>query len=252
MTSILTLSPAKPVRTGGTRLHLLPECVLSQGGRELRLRPRAQRLLVLLATHRGRRLPRAMVAGTLWPDVTGARAYASLRSTLRELPRVPAVVVAEDDGLRLGRAVRVDWVAAERVARKVLARQGRFPARVAVPLLRHPLLPHWSEDWLADEQYAFAQLRVHALESLCRRLSDDGIHGTAIETGLLAVSCDPLRESAQEVLVRAHLAEGNRCLALEQVRRYELLLSAELGVPPGPRLLDLVGGTARLSGSRRA
>lgn len=241
MTSITTAGdPLDQAMARSPRLHLLPDCILAQDGQEVRLRPRVQRLLVLLATARGRRRTRSVVAGTLWPEVTGARAYSSLRSTLSELPRsLAGVVITEGDTLQLGRTVRVDWVEAEKMARKVVARDGDFPAKVALPLLRHPLLQHWSEEWLADEQYAFAQQRVHALESLSRRLSRDGRHAPAVETGLLAVACDPLRESAQWVLIGAHLAEGNRCLAVQQFRRYERLLDAELGIAPGPELRRL-------------
>lgn len=221
----------------GGRLTLLPGCDLRVAGEVVPLGLRARRLLAFLAI-RGC-TSRTVVAGTLWPEVTDARAHASLRSTLHELSRLdPQVLLHATGTLRLAPAVRVDWLVARRVAHRVVQRDGHYPG--AISLLRHDLLAYWSEPWLADEQLAFQQLRVHALELLCRRLSADGRHALAVEAGLLAVASEPLRESAHRVLIGAHLAEGNRFDAREQYRRCALLLRTELDVEPTPELRRLL------------
>ena len=62
----------------------------------------------------------------------------------------------------------------------------------------------------------------------------------ALEAALSAVRAEPLRESAHRVLIRVHLAEGNRG---EAIRQYELcrrLLRERLGVEPTEQLERLL------------
>lgn len=49
---------------------------------------------------------------------------------------------------------------------------------------------------------------------------------------MLATSAEPLRESAQRALIRAHAAEGNLTEARRSYRAYHDLLGRELGVAP--------------------
>ena len=44
------------------------------------------------------------------------------------------------------------------------------------------------------------------------------------------VALDPLRESAQRLLIQASLAQGNRAEAIRQLDRYERHLRRELGI----------------------
>jgi DNA-binding SARP family transcriptional activator len=82
------------------------------------------------------------------------------------------------------------------------------------------------------ERERFRQLRLHALEALCRRLTDAGRHGEATEAGLAAVACEPLRESAHRAVVAAHLSEGNAGEALRQYEACRALLGRQLGLEP--------------------
>jgi DNA-binding SARP family transcriptional activator len=67
-----------------------------------------------------------------------------------------------------------------------------------------------------------------------------GRFGEAVQAGLAAVKAEPLRESAQRSLIRAHLAEGNLGEALRQYHSFRRLLLEELGVGPSAELEDLV------------
>jgi DNA-binding SARP family transcriptional activator len=49
---------------------------------------------------------------------------------------------------------------------------------------------------------------------------------------MLATSAEPLRESAQRVLIKAHIAEGNLTEARRSYRAYHDLMHRELGVVP--------------------
>jgi DNA-binding SARP family transcriptional activator len=107
------------------------------------------------------------------------------------------------------------------------------------------LLPDWYDDWVILERERYRQLRLHALEALSRLLADRDRYAEAIDVGLAAVACEPLRESAHRVLIRTHLAEGNVAEAARQYRSYRRMLQEELGVEPSEELGRLVGVTAR-------
>ncbi|WP_236681061.1 AfsR/SARP family transcriptional regulator [Streptomyces siderophoricus] len=106
-------------------------------------------------------------------------------------------------------------------------------------------MPDWPDEWVTTERERFRQIRLHALEALCRRLTELGEHRSAIDAGLSAVAADPLRETAQRVLMEAHLAEGNLSEAVRQYRTYAGLLRRELGVEPTVHLTSLLPQAAR-------
>jgi DNA-binding SARP family transcriptional activator len=104
------------------------------------------------------------------------------------------------------------------------------------------LLPGWYDDWVIFEREGIRQRLLHALETLSRRLAA-GRHAEAVEAAISAVGADPLRESANRVLVEAHFAEGNLVEARRAYDRYRGIVGRELGVEPGPelrRLLQLI------------
>ena len=64
--------------------------------------------------------------------------------------------------------------------------------------------------------------------------------GQAVQAGLMAVSGEPLRESAQRTLIAAHLAEGNASAAVKQYEAFRELLFDELRLEPSPVMQALV------------
>jgi DNA-binding SARP family transcriptional activator len=106
------------------------------------------------------------------------------------------------------------------------------------------LLPDWYDDWLVDDREGVRQLRLHALERLTEELSLSGRHAEGIQAGIAAVRLEPLRETAHTVLIRAHLAEGNRSEALRQFHRCRRLLAEELGVEPSASIIGLLERSA--------
>lgn len=196
----------------------------------------SKRVLALLAV-RGGAMGRSQVAGMLWPDVTEAQARACLRSALLRLPltarNVLQVTSAE---LALAGTVSVDLRVGQELARRLLDSAVR-PAEadlsgVAMAVLAAELLPDWDDDWVVAATEAWRQLRLHALEALATHLAAASRYGQAAEAALAAVAAEPLRESAHRVLIRVHLAEGNRSEAFRQYDRYRRLLATELGVQP--------------------
>jgi DNA-binding SARP family transcriptional activator len=224
-------------------LALLGGFDLQVDGRSVPLPRRAQRLLVFLALHT-RPLDRAYVADCLWLDASEGHAHGNLRSALWTLSHVGCPLVALTAGrLCLDPGVTVDF-------RQSLAFADRLLENGAVlggteldgSLLAEDVLPDWCEEWVLDERERYRQLRLHALELLCERLIGLTKFGHAVQAGLAAVAAEPLRESAQRVLIRAYLAEGNVCEAHRQYARYRSLLDRELSQEPTLEMQALVNG----------
>jgi DNA-binding SARP family transcriptional activator len=217
----------------------------------------AQRLLALLAVHVGA-LARWQAAQLLYPQATDAHAASNLRAVLWRLQRCcPALLTATTAEVRIAAGVSVDYWAAIPAASRLLDHTAAFDAAgLAGALradLRDDLLPGWPELWLVPERERFHQLRLHALEALCTRLTGAGWHGAAVDAGLAVVSADPLRESARGALIDAYLAEGNTCEAMRQYEAFRVLLHAELGLRPTAALRQrLVTGAGTAAGGTSA
>jgi DNA-binding SARP family transcriptional activator len=61
-----------------------------------------------------------------------------------------------------------------------------------------------------------------------------------IDQWLAAASVEPLRESAQRMLVQAHLCEGNVVEACRAFDAFRVLLRHEMGLEPGFGVTELV------------
>jgi DNA-binding SARP family transcriptional activator len=238
--------------TGSTavRLRLLGGFHLLLGGRPAAVPVQAQRLLALLALRPAQ--CRSALAGTLWGDVPESRAQANLRNAAWRVRLCSdAVLQCSRHSLGLDPAVTLDLDAARRGARGVLDGQPATASPELIGLLDHDLLPSWDEEWLVVERERQRQLRLHALEALSDALRRAGRYPDAIAAALAAVRAEPLRESAQRGLIVAHLAEGNVCEAVRQFDSYRRMLSGELGIAPGERLVALVREALRPAGGRR-
>lgn len=222
----------------GTRVRVLQGFELHIRDRTARLAGGAQRLLALLALA-DRPTDRGVVAARLWPDLPEVRAAATLRTTLWQARRAAPGAVANQGGcLGLGPAVRVDLHESTRAARALAT--GEDPPGDVAAAFGHDVLPDWPEDWVLAPRERFRQIRLHALDTLCRRLTGAGRHAEAIVVGLGAVAADPLRETAQRALIEAHIAEGNISEAVRQYRAFAAQLWVSLGLDPTPELTTLL------------
>jgi DNA-binding SARP family transcriptional activator len=207
----------------------------------------AQRLLAFLALHR-HPLQRSYVAGTLWPESTGVRSSACLRSALWRLRRPgPPVLCATGEYLHLAEGLKVDAREVAATVRRLMDPSAQCSANDLDPAqLTGELLPDWTaDDWILVERERLRQLCLHGLEAMCGRLLAFGRYGEAIEAGLAAVRGEPLRESAHRALISVHLAEGNNSEALRQYRWYERILHEELGLAPSSQIGRLVNDLQR-------
>jgi DNA-binding SARP family transcriptional activator len=204
-----------------------------------------QRLLAFLALQ-GRPLHRAYVAGRLWMDGNQEHAHGCLRTTLWRLPRLPVPVVEiTTTHVSLAEVVRVDVRALDGTAERIL-QASAAPALADVEQLARAgeLLPDWYDDWILEERDHLAQVRVVALEMAGERLVQAERYPEATVAALAAVHADPLRESAQRLLIRAYLGDGNVAGALRQFSAFRTQLGRRVGIEPSAQMLDLVRGVA--------
>jgi DNA-binding SARP family transcriptional activator len=225
-------------------LTLLRGFALASDGVRVPLALTAQRLVAYLAVQE-RPVHRPHVAGELWPDTTGARANANLRSALWRAQRAcPHLIDTTAQQLSLAPGVAVDLRRAQGLADRLLDRSldcdDILDAGTRAELAAE-VLPDWHDDgWLTIEREHYHQLRLHALEAMCDRLVRAGRHGEAVAAGLIAVRAEPLRESAHRAVIRAHLAAGNRWEAAQQYEQCRRVLRDDLGLVPSPELRELV------------
>lgn len=227
-------------------LSLLPDCELFVDGVRVEFRPASMRLVGYLGLQSGRPVPRAVASGTLWPDFTAAKASASLRSAIWRLTGArTALVGASATHVWLEPSVEVDLQSAKARATTLIDLESLGPDELNLErdlhYLSSDLLVDWFEDWVLDDQERFRQLRLHTLDRLGQLLLRAERPGDAVRVGQVAVGSEPLRETAQTLLVRAHLAEGNAGEAVRQFRAFADLLDTELGVRPSRELEQFIG-----------
>jgi DNA-binding SARP family transcriptional activator len=212
-----------------------------RGTRPIVLPATAQRVIAFL-TLGERPVERSRLAGTLWPEGDESRAGANLRSALWRIRKEDGGLVSTDGAyVAIGRSVSSDvrdgMALARRLADPSVPVGGDELERID---LFAELLPNWYDEWTAPWRQRYDQVRVHALESMCVRLASLGLFERSVEVGLVAVAVQPLRESAHEALIRAHVAEGNRGEAILQYRACRDVLRRELGIEPSHELQELL------------
>jgi DNA-binding SARP family transcriptional activator len=203
----------------------------------VRLSLPARRILAYLTLRRGV-VARSLASGELWPDCTEEAARANLRRALWNAPR--GWIDTRGDTLVL--VAETDLVLAEAAAARAIAGEGLTFEEIR--LLSSDILPGWHEEWLIPAQQAFHLLRVQALEAACRTMTARGEFALATQAGAAAVTAEPLRESAAEALIDAHLAQRNRYEAIRCFRSLAQRLDDELGVAPDPALAKRLGASA--------
>jgi SARP family transcriptional regulator, regulator of embCAB operon len=229
----------------GWDLRLLGYWQLHLDGQTVSVGARQQRLISALALLGAR--PRHLLAGVLWPESSEDQAAASLRAILFRISHeLPRLLANSRDPVALNAGVRVDLSRVRRLMDEI-AHPGAEPARNASEVLRNAeLLPGWYDDWVMFEQERLQQQRMAALETLAARYLAQGAHDRALEAARVSASIEPLRESAQLIIVRSHLAADDRASAIRVFRDFRTRLADELGVAPSRRfdvMLQAVGAS---------
>jgi DNA-binding SARP family transcriptional activator len=231
----LPRSEIKRTDASGSSLHLLGGFRLMRGPHIVPVRHSAARLIARLAIKGPH--PRADIAPHLWPDSPAEVALGDLRTVLtRARAEVAGLIIEEGRALRLA-TPECDVLTVRKWAVDVLNEvdSGTYPRG-----LGEELLPTWEDAWLIEEREELRLLQLHALDALGQRLLASGLLSRAARAAMAAVRIDPLRESANRLLIEIHLRQGNELDAVKRFRRYEALLRSEVGLIPGPAVRTLI------------
>jgi DNA-binding SARP family transcriptional activator len=206
--------------------------------------PVPARLLAYLALQRAD-VGRPVLAAVLWPTAPHERALGNLRSALWRLPAGTRDAVTETGAsLRLARHVHCDL-------ERVLCEPPDLTDLLAWAW-RYELLAGWYDDWVLDAREALQVQRAALLEDLAVASSSAGRSGDALMFATLSLAAQPLRESAQRALLRAHLDLGHDREAFALYREFGRMLLRDLGVAPSAETATLMASTPslQLSGDR--
>jgi DNA-binding SARP family transcriptional activator len=227
---------------GTYELDLLGGFSLRRWRKTCRVPNGGRRLVAYVALHGSCR--RGEMAGALWPDVSEERALATLRTGIWRLNRaLPGLITCTESMVELTPPVSVDCREQEALARRVLSARDLDGAWLQERMYRlwpGDLLPGWYDDWVVHEREGLRQLRLCSLERAASIFLEEGTLHLAMAAALEAVWSEPLRESANAVLISVHLAEGNVVEAVRCYEHYRRHLVEELGVDPSPALTGLL------------
>lgn len=113
-------------------------------------------------------------------------------------------------------------------------------ALAARAIASRPLLPGEDAEWIDRLRRRLDDVRLRALEFLAEAWIERGDASLAARDAAEAIQIDPFRESAHRLLIRAHVAAGDRGAAAEAFEACRRLLESELGVSPSPETAALV------------
>lgn len=214
-------------------------------------RDKAVQLFQYLVTRRRRIEEREAIVDALWPELDAAAAERDFKVALNAVlnaleparpPRAPSRFVRRV-GSAYGLATEEAWIDVDALEAHVAAGnrdRHRDPAaaaahyRAAEALYQGDYLPaRRYEDWSSPERERVQVLALGAMTMLAELLVDE----TPLEAIRLAqrvLESDPVREDAWRLLMRAHMASGNRALALRAWEACRAALQHELGLEPLP------------------
>jgi DNA-binding SARP family transcriptional activator len=240
-------------KTGAATLCLLGGPFLIRDGERFDIPEGSKRLVVFVTLHGGL-VSRRHAAGTLWPYGDDERAAGNLRSALWRLRKAGIDVLRADKCmLSLDPEVSVDHNELFRWAKWII--DGNADCFDLAPFdlgsEAMNLLPGWYDDWVIFEKERLRQRLLHAMELLTRRLVARGLFADAVQVAMTAVAAEPLRESAQRVLIEAHLAEGNLVEARRVYATYNDLMAVELGAKPSDELAKIIRVSSKDQAQRR-
>ncbi len=226
---------------------------VTEQGRSLPLggrKPRA--LLAMLLLRHGRVRSVDELIGGLWGDEAPAGAEHGLQVYVSELRKL----LGGGEGVTITRRepgyvmeIPADALDLDRFER--LRQRGRAalaanePAEAGASLKE--ALALWRGAPLADFAFdEFARSEIDRLESLRLETTEDRIDadlasGEPVDVSELRglVEAHPFRERLRAALMLALYRDGRQAEALEESRRARALLADELGIDPGPRLVEL-------------
>ncbi|WES66280.1 bacterial transcriptional activator domain-containing protein [Microbacter sp. GSS18] len=204
-----------------------------------------------------RPLTRDALADLVWGEALPAQWNGALTSILSKVRRLVTgtgldggAVVASAGGTCAIHLPADAWVDVEEAGRRLDAAEGALrrgdavsattDATVASAVLRRPLLPGLSGDWIEARRAQHDDALQRCLLVLATGWNARGNHDLAAIIAADAVSRDALRERAHRELIRAELGRGDRGAALRAYDRCVRVLDDELAIAPDPATRALI------------
>jgi DNA-binding SARP family transcriptional activator len=210
---------------------------------------------MLAAEHR-RAVRRDELADELWPDAvpdsweTAVRVLVSrLRAALDTVAETRGGLIASSAGTYQLRLPADGWVDLDEAAAAVHRAEAQLAsgmvdragadALVASMIAGRGFLPGLDGRWVGETRERLLDLRIRALVCLAEVWLARGDAAQAARDAQAIVDLDPYREGAHRLLMRAHVAAGDRSSAARAYQACRTRLAEDLGVEPAPETMAL-------------
>ena len=212
-------------------------------------------LLAYLVIER-RQVPRDGIASVLWGDEPPSGWASGLNALVSKTRRrLDQAGIGRDTLISSAGTLEIalppsSWVDLESAVRRLDRavgswRQGDLSAALpdataASAVLRRPFLAGVDNPWVDAVRRDAAARLYTAYEILSEGWTSRGDHHLGATVAESAIRLDPLRESGYRLAMSAHLAGGNRAMAIRTLDDCTQVLRAELGVEPSPETVAVV------------
>jgi DNA-binding SARP family transcriptional activator len=225
------------VRSTETSISILQGNILLHG--QLVELPKLQLEVILLLALEQRIVHRDVILAQLWPDSDPQKAAAILRVMVNRLRKLPglreAIITMPRSGYKLAPSVRVDLHEIEILEAKARGHIGTFDDHLELRLWDAfaKLIARESRRKLNREWFTLSEQRIVGLLRRIARLLIERAPlspenaTTQLSLGRRLVNDDPYEELGHELVVRAHLAQGDEAAALLEISAYEQILSLD-------------------------
>ena len=217
--------------------------------------PRQRAVLAILLIARGDVVSADTLADDLWNGEPPARATGALQAYISNLrralepdraPRTPStILISKAPGYAVHlKAQSVDAWHFESLLRRAATENDPAARRAtltdALDLWRGDAYAEVSDQpWAEAEITRLTELRTVARERVVAAALDCGLAAEAVVDATALTRTHPLREEGWRLLALALYSSGRQADALSALRRARTILGDELGVDPGPALVDL-------------
>ena len=213
-----------------------------------------RRLFVRLAATHGP-VPHVEIADDLWDADWPPAWEVALRALASKLRATLALVgisgaLSSTDGAYVLRLPAGTWLDVDAAADAIHRAEVALTAGdlstasgwslAARAIASRPVLPGEEGAWLEALRRRLGDIHLRSLEALAEVWIGAGNAGLAARDAAEAIEHDPYRESAHRLLIRAHLAAGDRGAAARALETCRRSFEEDLGVAPSAATLELL------------
>jgi DNA-binding SARP family transcriptional activator len=224
------------------KIWTLGQIEIWQDQKSLRLPPtrKSCSLLAYLITHRNQAWSRDHLANLYWGDRPEQKARRSLTTALWHIRRE----LLDEDAIQSNSATvqfnpQTDcWLDAEEFERR--AKGGEMAdLEAATQFYRGDFLDGLFDDWIINERYRLEEIFLDVLSRLISAYEQAGMAQAALQAAKWMIQCNPLREDAHQVAMRAYFQLGQRNQAVAQYQRCQEVMMSELAIEPAAETEEL-------------